>query len=113
MGELDFQILLEQYAGKDAAQRIPRHWRGGNYALYESKADRKPLLTYTAEWDSAESARDFFEAYRKSVLPKKWKKLEIRDQTVSSCAGIGDSGSFVLSLNGSTVSSMEGLPEAR
>ncbi len=81
VGELDFQILLEQYAGKDAAERIPRHWHGGNYRLYESKMDRKPLLTYTAEWDSAETARDFFEVYRKNVLPKKWKKIEVREQT--------------------------------
>ena len=30
LGELEHQILLEQYAGKEQAQDIAPHWKGSN-----------------------------------------------------------------------------------
>jgi len=110
IGELDFRVLLEQYAGADVASRIVPHWRGGEYRLYESKGGKRPLLTYSAVWDSAEAARDFFRQYL-AVLGKKWKKLEIREQTDSRCAGSGDRGGFAVTSEGAKISSVEGLPE--
>jgi hypothetical protein len=112
VGELDFQVLLEQYAGPEAAQRISRHWHGGQYRLYESKRNKKPLLSFAAEWDSPESAREFFEAYQ-GVLGKKWKRMEAREKTAARYMGEGDRGGFVVTLEGARVSSLEGLPEAR
>jgi hypothetical protein len=112
VGELDFGILLEQYAGHETAQRIAPHWRGGEYRLYEGKRDKRPLLTFAVEWDSPESAREFFDAYR-TLLARKWKKLEIRQQTSTRCAGEGDPGGFELTLDGIKVSSVEGMPEPR
>jgi hypothetical protein len=108
VGELDFRILLEQYQGAGTAQRIAPHWRGGEYRLYETKRDKHPALTFAVEWDSPESARQFFDAYR-ALLAKKWKKLEIREQTSTRCAGDGDRGRFEVILEGSRVSSVEGL----
>lgn len=112
IGELDFRILLQQYVDDKTAVRIAPHWRGGSFRLYESKDDRKPLLTFTAEWDSTESAREFYEAYR-TVMGKKWKKLDFREQTSERCAGAGDRGNFELALHGSTITSLEGLPETK
>jgi hypothetical protein len=112
VGELDFRVLLEQYAGKEVAQRIAGHWHGGQCRLYESKRNKKPLLSFVAEWDSAESARDFFEAYQ-TVLSKKWKKIDAREKTPSRSAGTGDRGEFVVTLKGTTVEAMEGLPDSR
>ncbi len=108
VGELDFRILFNQYADKETAERVPPHWRGGEFRLYETKADRKPLLTFVTEWDSPEAARDFYDAYR-AVLPKKWKRFEPREQTVNHMTGAGDRGSFELTLDGSKVSSIEGI----
>jgi hypothetical protein len=112
VGELDFRILLEQYAGAETAQRVAPHWRGGQFRLFEAKSDRAPLLTYIAEWDSPEWAREFFDAYR-DVLSKKWKKCEVREENATRLTGTGDRGGFALSLEGARVSSIEGLPEAR
>ncbi len=112
IGELDFRVLLEQYAGKEVAHRVAQHWHGGQCRLYESKRDKKPLLTFKAEWDSADSAREFFEAY-KTVLAKKWNKFDAREQTADRYAGTGDRGGFVITLNGTQVEALEGLPDSR
>lgn len=112
VGELDFRVLLEQYAGKEVAQRIAKHWHGGQCRLYESKLDKKPLLSFSAEWDSPEAARDFFEAYQ-AVVAKKWKRLEVLDKDSNRWAGTGDRGGFVLTLSGTRVEAMEGLPNSR
>jgi hypothetical protein len=111
IGELDFRILFEQYAGNEVAAKLAPHWRGGEYRLYESKRGKKPLLSFTAQWDSAASARDFFDAY-KAVLGKKWKKLNIREQSETRCAGSGDRGGFILTIDGAKVASLEGLPDS-
>ena len=112
VGELDFRVLLEQYAGADTAQRVAPHWHGGQFRLYEAKRDKKPLLSFAAEWDNPESAREFFAAYQ-AVLGKKWKKFDVQEKTDTRCRGTGDRGGFLLTLDGAQVSSLEGLPEAR
>ncbi len=112
-GELDFRILLEQYAGRETALRIAPHWRGGSYRLYESKQGRNPLLAFAAEWDSADTAREFFEAYRDHVLKGKWRRLEAGERDAQHSAGSGDRGGFSVTLEGSRISVLEGLPEAR
>lgn len=108
VGELDFRILFAQYAGKDVAERVPPHWRGGAFRLYESRRDRRPLMSFATEWDSPEAARDFFEAYC-AVLAKKWKRLETRERTAGRVAGVGDRGGFEVTLSGTRASSVEGI----
>lgn len=109
VGELDFQLLLRQYAGEDAAQRIAPRWRGGQFRLYESKRERRPLLAFAVEWDDAAAAREFFDLYR-AVLEKKWTRAEFREEGPARLAGSGDRGGFVVKLEGAAVSSVEGLP---
>ena len=76
-GELDHAILLEQYAGKDAAREVAPHWRGSQYRLLEHRARQRVVLAYVSEWDNPDAARRFFALYQ-DVLRKKWKKLEAR-----------------------------------
>jgi hypothetical protein len=109
MGELDHQVLLEQFAGKSAADDIAPHWSGGTFELRENKKDGQVVLLYAAQWDSQEMARRYFEAYRQ-VLAKKWKKMTITAQTDDSVTGTGDDGRFELRLKGPLVTSLEGLP---
>ena len=66
------------------------------------------VLRYVSEWDSPEQAGDFFELY-KSVLRKKWKKMEISAESDDSVSGSGDDGYFAINRTGNTVSSVEGL----
>jgi hypothetical protein len=111
MGELDHALLIEQYVDKEHADEIAPHWRGGVYALEENKKEKRVVLEYTVEWESAEWARRFFDAYQQ-VLRKKWRKIEVHSQNDSTFAGLGDDGYFVVRLNGAIVSSLEGLRDA-
>lgn len=110
MGELDHEVLLEQYAGKAAADDIGPHWSGSVFELRENKKEARVVLLYASQWDSPEIARRYFEAYRQ-VLAKKWKKMNVTAQTADSVLGTGDDGRFELRLKGPLVTSLEGLPE--
>ena len=111
LGELEHQILLEQYAGKDAAQEIAPHWRGSNFELSENKKLGRVVLLYSVEWDDVPIAERYFTAYQ-SALAKKWKKLTITSRTADAVDGVGDDGRFELRRKGAVVTSVEGLAPA-
>jgi hypothetical protein len=111
LGELEHQILLEQFAGKEQAAALAPHWRGCNFELRENKKAGRVVLLYAAEWDSEESARRYFAAYRE-ILGKKWKKMAVTSETADSVTGTGDDGRFELRRRGTVVSSVEGLDPA-
>ena len=108
LGELEHGILLEQYAGKERAAEIAPHWRGATFELRENKKSGRVVLLYASEWDSEESARLYFAAYRDG-LRQKWKHLSVVSETVDSVTGRGDDGRFELRRQGATVTSVEGL----
>jgi len=110
IGELDHAILLRQYVGKERAAEVAPHWRGGQYTIFEARADKRAVLTYSSDWDEPRVARDFFHHYAE-VLRQKWKRMQVTGETTDRISGQGDDGYFVLKLNGSTVSSLEGLPQ--
>jgi len=109
LGELDYRVLLTDYAGKEEAEPAAAHLAGSAYLLAEHKRDKHPVLAIVSTWDSAESARAFFQLYRR-VLEKKWKKFELGSETGANLEGLGDSGYFRVSLDGAAVSSVEGWP---
>jgi hypothetical protein len=111
LGELDHAVLLEQFAGKERAAEIAPHWRGCNFELRENKKAGRVVLLYAAEWDSEESARRYFAAYREA-LGKKWKKMSVASETADSVTGSGDDGRFELRRKGAIVTSVEGLDTA-
>ncbi len=108
LGELEHQILLEQYAGKAVADEIAPHWRGSNFELSESKKAQRVVLLYSVEWDSDVIAKQYFAAY-KAALAKKWKKLTVTSETADAVDGVGDDGRFELRLKGAIVTSVEGM----
>lgn len=108
VGEFDHSILLRQYAGEQDADSTAPHWKGGSYALFEHKKAKYPVLSYVSDWDSPAIAHQYFVLYRQ-VLERKWKKFDILEDTQTRIAGSGDSGKFVLTLDGTRVSSIEGL----
>ena len=107
LGELDHAILLRQYSGRDEAQAVSPHWRGGSYALLEHRSPSRIVLLYASEWDDGAAAARYFRLYR-HVLEKKWKRFEIKSDSATALAGTGDDGYFVVQLNGSIVTSIEG-----
>jgi hypothetical protein len=52
-----------------------------------------------------------FDAYRQ-VLQGKWKKMQIVTDAHESLTGTGDDGDFRVTIDGSRVTSIEGLPPA-
>jgi hypothetical protein len=109
LGELDHQVLIEQFAGKPRSEEIAPHWRGSNFELRENKKESRVVLLYTVEWDGEEAARNYFEVYRQA-LAKKWKKFQVASEVPDCISGTGDDGRFELRRKGTIVTSIEGLP---
>ena len=74
LGEFDFSVLLREYISEKKARRPPAIGAAASYRLYEHKRDKYPVLTYTSNWDSPESAQEFFKLYQR-VMKGKWKKM--------------------------------------
>jgi hypothetical protein len=107
-GEFDHSVLLRQYIGEQESARIAPQGIGAYYRLLESKADGRLVLLYSSEWSSEAAARDFFALYQR-VLKAKWKSFRADSQTANSVSGEGDDGYFLLTLDGTRVSSVEGM----
>jgi hypothetical protein len=109
VGEFDHAVLLEQYADKETARPLAEHWRGGKMKLFEDKKDKRVVLAYASVWDTEENARKVFAGYKR-VLDGKWKKVSYVQQSGTRLEGVGDDGAFVVELDGTRLSSVEGLP---
>ncbi len=107
-GEFDHSVLLRQYIGEQESARIAPEGIGAYYRLLEDKADGRLVLLYSSEWSSEAAARDFFALYQR-VLKGKWKSFRADSQTANSVSGEGDDGYFLLTLDGTQVSSVEGM----
>jgi hypothetical protein len=108
IGELDHAILLRQFVGPEQADEIAPRWRGGNYRLLENKNRNAIVLAYASQWDSPVIARRFFSVYRQ-ILEKKWKSITVTEETADRLAGSSEDGAFLLRLDGSVFSSLEGM----
>ncbi|HEV2448209.1 MAG TPA: hypothetical protein VGS58_19895, partial [Candidatus Sulfopaludibacter sp.] len=95
LGEMEHEILLEQYAGKERAEALAPHWRGCNFELRENKKAQSVVLLYAVDWDSEESARQYFAAYRE-ILGRKWKQMTVSADGPDTVTGVGDGGRFEL-----------------
>jgi hypothetical protein len=80
VGEFDVAILIEQYAGNEAAKRLYPEWRGGYYYAVRPKKDPKgPLgLLYLSRWTNPERASEFAWVYAKG-LKQRYQKLSEAD----------------------------------
>ncbi len=87
MGELDVNILVEQYAGADEAREVYPEWRGGYYFAGKPKTNKKankkadnnedaPIgVLYVSRWSSPAAAAQFAAIYAKS-LAQRYKQRE-------------------------------------
>jgi hypothetical protein len=108
LGELEHSIMLEQFSGKETAEKLAPHWRGSTFALVENKKAGRVVLLYAVEWDTEAAARDYLAAYRKQ-MQQKWKKFEVTSDAPDSVDGVGDDGRFELRRKGAIVTSVEGM----
>jgi hypothetical protein len=108
MGELDHRILLTQFVDADTAETLGPKLKGSAYRIDETKSDHRMMLIYASEWDSADSAAQYFDAYQK-VLRAKWKNIEVLTQDSKRFSGKSEDGYFSVALNGTEVLSEEGF----
>jgi hypothetical protein len=109
VGELDHAILLTQYLSRAEAMSLTPGWRGGRYAVYESRDRARSVLAYASEWESPAAAAEYFRRYRE-VLKKKWKRMEVSSESATEVQGDGDDGRFVVRVEGTVTTSLQGLP---
>lgn len=64
IGELGWQVLVEQWVDRRAALRAAAGWGGDRFRLIRN--DEREVLIFVARtvWDSESDAREFFEAYQ-------------------------------------------------
>lgn len=77
MGEFDVDVLVLQFAGREAAEEIYPEWRGGYYFAGRPKAEKSaPLgLVYVSRWSTPAKAAEFAGLYAKSV-GKRYQKVQ-------------------------------------
>ena len=109
LGELDFQILLQQYLGEPVARETAPRWKGSRYALWESAKEKRALLLFATEWETPEIAAKFCQHYRQ-ICAKKWKQLRVVENQPQQVNGAGDDGRFQWTVRGPVFSAVEGLP---
>jgi hypothetical protein len=110
VGEFDHRMLLRQYISEREAERMSSHLRGGQFEVLGIGRERRPVLEYVSEWDSAEHAAEFFHDYQK-ILRAKWRRCDASGVSRTSFTGSADNGYFVTRLTGDTVTSIEGLAD--
>jgi hypothetical protein len=108
LGELEHEVMLQEYSGREESARLAPHWRGCSFELHENARAKRVVLLYAVEWDTEDAAREYFADYRRQ-LGKKWKRMTVTAEQPDSLDGTGDNGRFQLRRKGSVVTSVEGL----
>ena len=116
-GEEDMQVLLRQYTSLATAQGLAPGMTGGIYRIDEEKKlgkdakERRTCLIFATVWDSEDSAVDFLNAYR-SVVEKKWKRVDKGEQDATHISGKSEDGYYRVERKGKTVLAREGFAGA-
>lgn len=107
-GEFDLRVLLKQYCGAEAAERLAPEWRGGSYELLEHKPTRRPALRWAIRFARPEAALDFLQRYR-AVLEGKSRELTWETATRETLSGRNADGEFRIEARDAAVAGLEAL----
>jgi hypothetical protein len=110
VGQFDHAVLLEQHIDEKESERMAPLWRGGRYEIWSREDDSRAVLRYASDWADADAARTYFDAYRR-ILRSKWERMEVSRRSRTRFEGAGSNGRFIVTLDGVTVTSLEGLPD--
>ena len=125
IGEFDVDVIAEQYAGKDAADRIYPNWRGGYYYSVHPKGNPQGLLglLFVSRWANDKAAEEFAGIYVQGIaeryknpqsrpgsdLPSDLKQLHTLG---GDHAWKTEEGNVVIDVKGDTVLVTESLDDA-
>lgn len=113
MGELNVQVLCEQFGLAPAASITASGWDGDQYAAYECAGTKQIFLAWITTWDSETDAREFFDVYR-AVLMNKHKDASLVESDVSALWMWNTGSGYVLiERKGSDVLVLDGFPAGK
>jgi hypothetical protein len=108
VGELDWRILFEQYAGAEKARAMAPGWRGGRYDLLEHKEDGHTILRFASVWKDEETSKEFIRLYKR-VLDGKWTNHRLEVSGDDELRGTGDDGAYRVWRKGRLVMGLDGM----
>lgn len=118
-GEWSYYLILDEFLNAPAeSKRAAAGWGGDRYAVYQGTGVGQVFMTQLSAWDTAEDARQFFDAYvkRTKLRYPKAKAKSVGTQSPESqnqqlFDWETDEGGVVIELRGSRVLILEGVPE--
>lgn len=130
LGELVVRVMLAEWMDQDRAETVAEGWDGDRYRAFVKKKDANALLTSESAsgkvgardtmlalrtvWDSAEDAKEFFEAFT-SAVPEKYdgatrRKAKGKDAAVTTFQ-TPEHGLVAIELRESQVVVIDGAPD--
>lgn len=112
-GEWGYFLILDQFLNSpEESRRAAAGWAGDRFALYEGP-NGQVFLAQVTLWDTAEDARDFFNAYAKRTALR-YPDAQALSDAVSENRRLwkAKEGSLIIERSGLRVVIVEGLPEA-
>lgn len=116
-GEWGFYLILEEFLKSPVeSRRAAAGWGGDRYAVYEGSKS-EILIASLSAWDTANDAREFFDAYlkRTELRYPEAEKSGLAPSTEEATSALRSfqtaKGSVLIELRGNRVAILEGLPD--
>jgi hypothetical protein len=115
-GEWSYYLILDEFLKSPAeSKQAAAGWAGDRYAVYERPKFGQVLLAHVSVWDTADDAREFFDAYvKRTALRYPTARLLTHTQHPAPDTvrrWWTNEGEVVIELRGSRVLVLEGIPE--
>src|ERR1041385_2628388 len=111
-GEWGLYLVLDEFLN-DAVEskQAAAGWAGDRFALYETSNPGEVFIAQLTSWDTANDAKEFFDAYAKRTLQRYADAKEFKN-TNDRIEWQTPNGSVALELRGSRVAILEGVPSS-
>lgn len=101
LGELDVRVLVQQFTDRSTAERAAAGWGGGRYALLQD--GERAAVVFRTTWDSAQDAREFFDAYRRALRSRFGARGQVLADASDRQALAGDGLAALVTIQGQAV----------
>jgi len=113
-GEWGYYLILDQFIKSEAdSKRAAAGWGGDRYAVYEGATPNDVFIAAVTEWDTANDAREFFDAYSKRTRLRYAKEnlTELSASTSDRIQWNTSEGSVAVAVKDKRVIMLEGIPD--
>lgn len=111
-GEWGCYLVVDEYLN-DAVEskQAAAGWAGDRFALYETSKPGEVFIAQLTSWDTANDAKEFFDAYAKRTVKRYADEKEVKN-TGERFEWQTSNGGVALELRGSRVAILEGIPSS-